>query len=130
MQLTTTIVTFLLALTGAAASTVTCSTVGYTECPYTAATTSQLQSAISDFCGDDGASPYYEYQEILNVDLPGGYYSISSDRPGGFNQTVCNTALNKIVNDCTAAGFWIVGSYVVDVNGDDIQFNVVNCQTA
>jgi len=130
MLLSTVVVAFLVVSTGTAASQVTCNTLGETACPYPAATTSDLESAIATFCGDDGGYAYYENQEILDVELPEGYYSISSDLPGGFNQTVCNTALNKMVDYCTATGFWIESIYVVQVNGNQVTFDVINCQLA
>jgi len=111
-------------------SSVTCKTYGESSCPYTPATTSDLQTLIAQFCGDDGGYPYYQHTEQLDQDLSYGWYSVASDEPGGFTQATCDSALGEIVSECDAAGFWIEGDLVVQVGGDEITFVVVNCQLA
>ncbi|KZO91200.1 hypothetical protein CALVIDRAFT_589224 [Calocera viscosa TUFC12733] len=132
MQTVMLLASVLAILIQAVASQITCSGLGLTACPYTPATTSDLKSLIASFCGDDGGYPEYKYTESQNAELPGdvGYYTVGTDRPGGFNQEVCDSAFNNLVDYCTAAGFWIEGLNVVDVDGDSITFSVIPCQLA
>ncbi|KZT61387.1 hypothetical protein CALCODRAFT_491194 [Calocera cornea HHB12733] len=108
---------------------VTCTTYGYTSCPYLEATTADLQSLISEFCGDNGGYPYYMYYEDLEGSFPvQGYYQVTSDAPGQFSQETCNTALSYIISECDATGeFWVTGVYE---NSAGITFSVTPCELA
>ncbi|KZO91201.1 hypothetical protein CALVIDRAFT_558299 [Calocera viscosa TUFC12733] len=118
----------LLVFSGTAISqSVSCTTYGATSCPYPEATTADLQALISKFCGDDGGYPYYEYYEDIEASFPEeGYYQVTSDAPGQFSQETCNSALNYIVSECDAAGFWITGVYETG----DVTFSVTPCELA
>ncbi|EJU01756.1 hypothetical protein DACRYDRAFT_107494 [Dacryopinax primogenitus] len=112
----------------ALAQDVQCITYGATACPCTPPTLDDLQNLISEFCGDNGGYPYYEYYEDLEATLPvEGYYQVTSDRPGGFSQATCNSALNYIITECDATSdFWITGVY--ETGG--VTFSVTPCELA
>ncbi|EJU01757.1 hypothetical protein DACRYDRAFT_107495 [Dacryopinax primogenitus] len=105
---------------------VQCENDGYSACPYPQATNADLQDLISTFCGDNGGYPYYMYEEALDQSfLVQGYYEVTSDRPGGFSQATCNSALNYIVTECNARPeYWLTGSY--ETGG--VTFSVTPCE--
>ncbi|EJU01759.1 hypothetical protein DACRYDRAFT_116218 [Dacryopinax primogenitus] len=109
---------------------VSCITYGATSCPYAGATTTDLLNLISEFCGDNGGWPYYQYTGELDISFPyQGYYSVTSNGPGYFDQDTCNTALNHIVTECDSPGtFWVQGEYQDPATG--IWFSVIPCQLA
>jgi len=110
------------------AQAVTCTTYGATACPYAEATTADLQSLISEFCGDTGGFAYYKYYEDLDGGLPEGYYQVGSDAPGQFSQETCNAALNYIISECDASGeFWVTGAYETP---EGVTFSVTPCELA
>jgi len=112
----------------AVSQAVSCSNDGVSACPYAEATTADLQTLFSDFCGDDGGQAYYMYYESLDGTLPTeGYYQVSSDAPGQFSQALCNSALNYIVSECDATGeFWVEGVYETE----GVTFSVIPCELA
>ncbi|KZO91202.1 hypothetical protein CALVIDRAFT_558300 [Calocera viscosa TUFC12733] len=107
---------------------VSCVTYGAPSCPYPEATTADLQALISEFCGDNGGYPYYEYYEDIEASFPEeGYYQVTSGAPGQFSQATCNSALNYIVSECDATGeFWVTGIYETE----GVTFSVTPCALA